>query len=311
GNVSAGFGIARALVTVGATCWTFFLLRSRVLPSAAIAISIVIALLAGAPFALTSSPFVQSMAMFYNRFGYVLILIIILESFQPSRAAFSGGVSTGCAMGLLLFLKISFFGVALGIVALSFLVSPARLRRGSGLVLGFLAIVLPFMIWLRFDIAAIIRDFRIGALAKSANFPAQRLIRTLNNSLLGILLTFSLGAITVSITWNKKTNFLENLRPLALTLMAIVAEVVIDISNQQDAVFILMGVCCLVLLASIASVQFRPDWEAQTLLGAVLILGLCVPLPGCLYDAVGTGWTLLHNARHHGAPNLPRLDAPG
>src|SRR5271165_1474981 len=51
-NVSTGFGIARAVVTLAFTLWCFLLVRGRFRPAATIAVCGMIALLAGAPFAL-------------------------------------------------------------------------------------------------------------------------------------------------------------------------------------------------------------------------------------------------------------------
>lgn len=48
-----------------------------------------------------------------------------------------------------------------------------------------------------------------------------------------------------------------------------------------------------------------------SLLGAVLILGLCLPLPGCIYDFVGLGNALQHAFRHGNDQRLFRIDAPG
>ncbi len=130
GNLSAGFGIARGLVTAALTVWCFVLLRNRIVPAAAIVLCVLIALLAGAPFPLSSSPFAQSMAMIYNRFGYAPLAPVVPESF-PARSVSGAASSTGIAVGLMLFLKFSFMGASLGVLALSFVVRRPRWIRNS------------------------------------------------------------------------------------------------------------------------------------------------------------------------------------
>jgi hypothetical protein len=311
GNVSVGFGIARALATAAFTIWCFLLLRNYIVPAAAIVLCLLVALTAGAPFALTSSPFSQSMAMFYNRFGYVLLGLVILEGFRPAQSSFMGGVSSGIAIGSLLFLKINFFGASLGFLAVSLVVSRPRWERLTGLVAGFLLLTIAFLIWLGFDIAAIARDLRSVAVVRSSALPMRRLLRTLDDSLLAMLLLFGLGVIVTALNWRKRQGSLHKLHPIALALSAMIAELAVGIANQQNAVFIVMSVCCMLLLASLPDAAGEGTTQSRTLLGAVLILGLCLPLPGCIYDFVALGNALQHDFRQRSDQGLPHLDAPG
>ena len=71
--------------------------------------------------------------MAYNRFGFALVALVLLECLQredgdrEDAGEFTGGLSTGMAMALALFLKASYFTVAVAIVLLSF-----ALRRLNG-----------------------------------------------------------------------------------------------------------------------------------------------------------------------------------
>jgi hypothetical protein len=304
-NVSTGFGIARAVVTLAFTLWCFLLLRGRFRPAATIAVCGMIALLAGAPFALTSSPFTQSMAMFYNRFGYVLLALIILEGFQPRQFAYLGGLSTGIAIGLLLFLKISFFCASIPLLILS--LAPWNGRRVAGVAVGFFLIASGFLIWLRFDVPAVVNDIRMCAVARSTAFPVHRFLRTLERCTLGILLTLALGAIVTALNWNLRPRFLQKVQPIVLALAAVILEPVVSIANQQDAVLILMSFCCMMFAASVT----HASSEARPVAAAVALVGVCMALQGCIYDLVGLVYSVQHAARHRGAPGIPRLDAPG
>ena len=101
--------------------------------------------------------------------------------------------------------------------------------------------------------------------------------------------------------------FLHRIQPLALAFAAVILEPVVSISNQQDAVLILTSLCCLMFAASITSTNSA----ARPLAAAVVLLGLCMPLEGCIYELVGLAFSAQHEARHWGAPGVPRLDGPG
>ena len=54
--------------------------------------------------------------MIYNRYGYALLGLMLLETFEAARGArgrnsdeWIGGISTGAALSLTLFLKASYF----------------------------------------------------------------------------------------------------------------------------------------------------------------------------------------------------------
>jgi hypothetical protein len=309
-NLSIGFGIARAVATAAFTVWCFLLLRNRVAPAATLVLCVVIALMAGAPFAPTSSPFTQSMAMFYNRFGYVLLALVILEGFRPAPSSFRSGFSSGIAISLALFLKINFFGAALGFLALSLIVRRPRWGRLAGIAAGFLSLTALFLAWLRFDVAAMVSDLHALAVARSGNLPLHRLLRTVDNSLLAILLLVSVGLIVSALNWGKKQGSLNRLYPVALALATVIAELAVGLANQQDAVFFLMSIGCVLLLASISDVGIEGATQPRSLLGAILILGLCLPIPGALYDLAGFANALQDAVRHRTGQGVPRIDAP-
>ncbi len=310
GNINLGFGIVRGLVAGIFAVWCFALLRGRVAPVPTVLACLMVTLLAGAPFALTSSPFTHSMAMFYNRYGYVLLALILFEGFQSITEGYGGGFSTGLAAGILLFFKISFFGAALGFITLSVVVHPTKARRMAGLLAGLLAVTTAFLIWLRFDVAAILYDFHSLAVARSIGFPFERFLRILNTSLLGAALTVCLGLVVAVLAWNKRSSLVQRLEPLGIALLAVATEPLVAVSNQQDSVLIIMSVCCLVLLTRMAACVQGDSVQGRSLLGAILLLGLCLPAPGIAMDLFGFGSAVMHELAHRGARNVPRLDTP-
>ena len=97
--------------------------------------------------------------------------------------------------------------------------------------------------------------------------------------------------------------------PQALALATVIAEFAVEAANQQDAVKFLMSICCVLLLASLPDVAGDSTTQPRSLLGAVLILGLCLTVPGFLYDLLGFGNAVQHALRHSGQ-SVPRIDAP-
>jgi hypothetical protein len=308
-HLSTGFGIARALVTAGLTLWGFLLLRGRIMPGIAIAMCTMLALTAGAPYALSSPPLSESMAMFYNRFGYALLILIILEGFRPSKPRFGGGLSTGVAAALLLFLKISFFGVSLGFLSLSLLVKTPRSARLTGIFVGFVLVTGAFLGWLHFDLPAIVHDLQMGATARSTALPFHRLLRVLAASFPGMLITLILGAVTSFLARDYRLASSYSLWPAALALLAVVSEPVVAMTNQQDTVFILLSACSLLFAAVIATLPTGANRLAQELIGAVIVIALSLPLEVCTFDLAGFLWAMQHNLSHSTAA-VTRIDAP-
>ena len=82
-------------------------------------------------------------AMIYNRYGYALLVLVLMECFQRPDTTISrseewlGGLSTGAAIGLALFLKASYFLAGMGFVVVSLLLWFPSVRRLLGILTGF------------------------------------------------------------------------------------------------------------------------------------------------------------------------------
>ena len=107
-----------------------------------------------------------SYAMAYNRFAWALLGILLLQLSVPlagrssRRVAFFNGASAGALLGLLLFTKISYFGLgAAALVVCGFLVPRAR-PRWPAVAVGCIAVSLPLLAFMRWDVAAYVRDIQ-------------------------------------------------------------------------------------------------------------------------------------------------------
>jgi hypothetical protein len=110
--------------------------------------------------------------MSYNRQGYALLGLLIVESFplrrEPPVRGVGGGFSTGALVAILLFLKANYFLVGLVLAALSLVWSGrGERRRWCGLAAGFGVAAVAFLAYLRFDVGAMVADLRMAADARS------------------------------------------------------------------------------------------------------------------------------------------------
>ena len=171
GNLN-GLGYGNALAGVAIGIWAYALLVRRVSGWLAVAGAAMLCLLALAPVQLGESFRLSTIAMSYNRQGYALLGLLIIESFPmrpegPVRG-WGGALSTGAVCAILLFLKANYFLVGLVLAAVS-VVWNGRLerRRILGLAAGFVVVAMAFLAYLRFDLGAMWSDLRMAADARS------------------------------------------------------------------------------------------------------------------------------------------------
>jgi hypothetical protein len=112
GSVAAvSYASAMAALIVGS--WAAWLAAGRSRTLTGVVYSGFLALLVAAPFVLGEAPIWTSHGMVYNRYGYALLAVLMLECFQPpfdarpSHRRVLEPVLTGCALALLLFLKVT------------------------------------------------------------------------------------------------------------------------------------------------------------------------------------------------------------
>jgi len=168
-------GIAIGDVAFGITVgiWGLLLSRRRMPAVPALIVTAWLILTATSPTPLGSSWKVMSCAMIYNRHGYVLLGILLLEcAFASERSRFWGGVSSGVALILLAFLKLNFFGVAFLLLLVTVPVRREEMQRAWGILAGVVCTVVAFSLYLRLAISAFLSDmlFATHARASSLSF---------------------------------------------------------------------------------------------------------------------------------------------
>ena len=167
-----GAGYSQALCGGLLGFWTYRLSRPRLGHLPAILMCLTVVLLAINPSSVGEPP-PSTSCMAYNRYGYALVSLLLVEGVARldsagRRQELWGGISTGVILALLLFLKISYF---VGGTALVAALIPCRKQvkeRWAGIVSGFLGVFLIFCAYLGFNLVPMWNDLRMVAGAKPA-----------------------------------------------------------------------------------------------------------------------------------------------
>ena len=165
-----GFGYSQGAAGCLLGVWMYCLGGRRLGHLPLIVMCFTVVLLALNPTSVGEPP-PSTSCMAYNRYGYALVALLLVEALaQVKRVGkgdeLRGGISTGAIVATLLFLKISYF---IGAVFLFAALIPCRKQtraRWTGLFCGFGVIFLAFFAYLRFQLAPMWNDLQMVAGAK-------------------------------------------------------------------------------------------------------------------------------------------------
>lgn len=166
-----GLAYAQALFGAFIGIATYWIARGRLHHTPTALVCLVVVLICITPSVVGDPARALTPGTTYNRYGYALLSILLIEAVRAprtprSRTEFWGGVLTGAALGLMLFLKVSFF---LGGAFMMFALVPMRRQdraRWYGAMAGFGVVCAVFLWYLKFGVFAILRDLSIAAHAK-------------------------------------------------------------------------------------------------------------------------------------------------
>jgi len=166
-----GLAYGQALFGCVMGLWAYGLGERRLRGLATILFCMFVVLLGIVPTVIGGPPVDISPGATYNRYSYALVALIVLEavsacSSRRKHDELWGGLSTGAALGTLLFLKISFFMGTCFLLAAFFGLRPQTKERWSGIAGGFAATALAFLSYLHFDAAAVYKDIQMVAHTK-------------------------------------------------------------------------------------------------------------------------------------------------
>lgn len=229
-NSADAIGYGAAIFAFVAAVWGYCLCRNSIAFLPRLVVSLYLALLVVSPYSLGWGPLNSSHAMFYNRYGYALLGLLMIEAFRPDGAAcgergeWIGGLSTGAVAALALFLKANYFAAALLLITASLLLGRRSKGRLAGMAVGFSLVTLAFLSYLRFDLAAIAGDLELAAGARSRSFRVAELVRKLAINAPSLLFVVLLS-LASSVT--------RRVSGLSLGVFVFAVDMLLLCSNQQ------------------------------------------------------------------------------
>jgi hypothetical protein len=301
-----GIGYASALVGAVIGLWSYSIARNRVAWAPAALISLLLTLIAVAPYPLGWLPNKFSHAMVYNRYGYALLGVVVLELFQRplpiGRArVFLGSVSTGIISAALLFLKPSYGLVALVFAAYSVLTGPRDWWRPITILLGLSAGVFAIMAWLRFDFAAVYSSVRILAAARSSGVSWWDIRWAIAKGFRDFL-ELALLVVLLGVVRNSKMSTVRSFGPLAIAILVMLGGALLLATNAQASGYPLTGVAAILFVEQGLTAAKRSEpgaglgfLRADTV---IVLVGLVCFVPELLADASGLASAIVESRRN-------------
>jgi hypothetical protein len=262
---NAAFGI-----TVG--LWGWLLSRRRMLTVPSLIVTAWLILTATSPTPLGHPWNVMSCAMIYNRHGYALLGIVLVEcAFASEYNRFWGGVSSGIALILLAFLKLNFFGAAFLLLLATVPLRREEMRRAWGILAGAACAVAAFSLYLRFGIFAFLSDMLFATQARGSSLTLQGTIGDFAGSAEMVVLAIIAMVVTLMVSlgkfWQRR-----GVRLILLGCIVIATAGLLKQTNAFDTGFELVTLWTAVLVGQLAAAYPQADEKAAIV--AVVALGL-------------------------------------
>jgi hypothetical protein len=234
----AGIGYANALWGALIAVWAYWIGRSRFTPGRACIAGIYTLLLIVGPYALGYSPLSFSHAMAYNRYGFALLGIILLECSDCRDRA--GAFSSGVAWALLVFLKVSYAVMAVPFLLIAWIYSDSRKQRLIWLGAGAGLVTLLLLSYLRFSVGAMWQDWISAASGRSRTWNWGGTLNAASGAE-GIPLVLMAGIVCVN------SPRAIRVRLAVMALATLVVSLILLSTNHQAESLPLTGLAALVL----------------------------------------------------------------
>jgi hypothetical protein len=259
GHESANaLGYGNAVVAFCIGVWTYLIGRKRMAAAPRVTVALYATFLVCSPYPLGRwPPTMTSHAMSYNRLGYALVAILILECYQQPQKEdvkwepLIGGFSTGVAAALTLFLKASYFMVAAALIVASLLLLGTSLRRMLGIIAGFFAVSFLGIAYLKFNAGAMFYALRMAAGARALSFSPRDAVWEILEYCSPLLVALCLGVAGAFLS-PRRRGWLGDLYLPVLALLTCIADAALLTSNQQTSALPLVPVLALVVANLVA-----------------------------------------------------------
>ncbi|MBV9747098.1 MAG: hypothetical protein JO099_25325 [Acidobacteriia bacterium] len=306
----SGISYGQAVFGLLAGFAAYRLARPRLTALACIVYTLFVTLLVVAPFNIGEAFDAISVAMLYNREGYALLALVLLESAcapeaNPRREEVIGGVISGAAAAAAAFLKITYLPCALLLLVALIGVRRQSQARWIAVGCGMLAIATPILIYIH-GFHPMWTDLRLVAGAKRIDGYQARM--KLAGAISASIVPLAALAASCLVLLHKSGRGLFRLRNLAIAAACVtVIGLLTLVSNWQDTGMPLDTAFCIILASGIARVAGLAGYVRTR---ALVLIWACVLISDRpIADLVG----LLNAARYRNAnrpPDVLAIDAP-
>jgi hypothetical protein len=319
GGSVAAVSYANAIAAFITGSWSALLIARKSRTLTAVIYPAFVALFAAAPFAVGESPVLTSHGMVYNRYGYTLLAVIMLECFALIRAdspvslrsrTWQSGF-TGCAVALLLFLKITFFGVALVFLGTSLFFWEGRRWRAVAYAAGFALTTVTFLAYLRFDVGAVISDLAMVAAARRHTLGWGHNIDDVLYWAVTHLISLGLLAYGCArLSRTKEASSLSVWRYPIAAAVVVGTDIVLLFTNAQANSFPLSAFFAILLLLLVEpAMRSSAPLAQQKKAALLLILAAVLAGPVILEQTVGLGYALVQSKANPNPAGVLRFDS--
>ena len=287
-----GIAYGNAIFALVMGLWTYAVGRNRLQPVPRALLALYASALACAPYPIGLVPMELSHAMIYNRYGYALLVPLLVECF-PSRERHStsneewlGAASTGALLGVALFMKVSYFLVGAGLVVASFIFCAGTIRRLMGIIVGLAAVSFLCIAYLRFQLGAMLRALHMAAGARAQSLSAKSIIYNVVMHAIMLLCIVGIGILVSFLKPRSQRWFRELDLPLVAAIIYL-ADVALFSTNAQSGGLPLLGAFAIILASRVA--EFRNDSASSERQFATPFLASILLASGVLFLPQFTG----------------------
>jgi hypothetical protein len=277
--------------------WGIAIIRARLNAVAGLLAVAFLILFWLAPFPLGEPYYLPSFAMQYNRLGYTILFLVVVELFgkireEPARFDW-GGLSTGVALGCLLFMKANFFAVGAVVTAGAYVLRVRTLRHAVFVIAGWLVVFCVIASYLHWDLLAFWKDLRTAAGARQTRFHEIRdSVRTALRNVTPVVVVLGLAAAALFRRKGATLRVLPCLKqPLLIAILILAADFVLSLSNQQRFGFPLTIVAIILFVDQLCRIEEETGAPRRSIAEPALLLVMLAMVLPFIMDTVNA-WAI-------------------
>lgn len=271
---------------LAAASWGGLIFFGRLPPAYALLMTLFVATLSVATRPLGYHPSVTTYAMIYNRYAWVLLILVLVQLFVADGRETKwknrfDAASVGLLLGFLFYCKISYFIVGAAAVGVALVLRP-RLRSAVFLTAGcFVLICLGAWLALGVSAAEYVRDIHSAGQAQSLAHRLRTLVRALAHNFWQVPLAAAVWYLLAKPRdWRNREAWPDTLRVTAVYLFILTAALFLTVGNAEERsdipLFFVAGIVLLHNVGRLGAQSLVPalrdrDWKYLISVGIVVV----------------------------------------